>query len=182
MWAYIICAAIWVAIIVGWLIPVIRKRLVAEIYVACGLGIMFSLIVLGSMIWEGGDILPLLYLGFALYVPAAAFVISSFISLRHKGKPESGWEPTTVLIESGVFRVVRHPLYLGAAIWTMGIILVFQTIACIIAGLVAIFCFWMASREEDGYNLKKFGDKYAQYMDRVPMWNFFKGLVSSRKG
>jgi len=182
MWAYIICAGIWVAIIFGWLIPVIRKRMVAEIYVACGLGIMFSLIVLGSMIWEGGDIRPLLYLGFALYVPAAAFVISSFITLRHKGKPESGWEPTTVLIEGGVFRIVRHPLYLGAAIWTVGIILVLQSIASAIAGLVAVFCFWMASRKEDGYNIGKFGDGYKQYMERVPLWNFLKGLIRLRKG
>lgn len=184
MWAYIICAGIWVAIIFGWLIPVIRKRMVAEIHVACGLGIMFSLIVLGvmMMIWKGGDILPLLYAGYVLYVPAAAFVISSFITLKHKGKPGSGWEPTTMLIEGGVFRIVRHPLYLGAAIWTMGIVLVFQSIASTIPGLVAIFCFWMASTKEDGYNIGKFGDSYKQYMERVPMWNFVKGLIRLRKG
>jgi protein-S-isoprenylcysteine O-methyltransferase Ste14 len=181
MWPYIICAGIWMAITFGWLIPVIRKRMVAEIYVACGLGIVFSLIVLGATIWKGGDILPLLYVGYVLYVPAAAFVISSFISLRHKGKPESGWESTTVLIEGGVFRIVRHPLYLGAAIWTMGTALVFQSVASTIAGLVAIFCFWVASTKEDGYNIGKFGDSYKQYMGRVPMWNFLKGLIRLRK-
>jgi protein-S-isoprenylcysteine O-methyltransferase Ste14 len=181
MWAYIIIAGIWLAIIFGWLIPVIKKRMVAEIYMACGLGIFFSIIVLGSMIWEGGDILPLVYIGFALYVPAAAFVISSFISLKHKGKPESGWEPTTVLIDSGVFRIVRHPLYLGSAIFTLGLILIFQSIPSAILGLIAILCFWMASKKEDAFNIEKFGDAYKKYMKKVPMWNAFKGIFIRRE-
>lgn len=181
MWAYIICAVIWIAIVSGWLIPVIRKRIVCEIYMACGLGIMFSLIILGQMIWKSGDILPLIYIGCALYVPATTFVISTFISLKHKGKPRSGWEHTTMLIESGVFRIVRHPLYLGSALFTIGIILIIQSIPSTILGLVAIFCFWMASKKEDEFNIKKFGDDYKKYMERVPVWNFLKGLKELKK-
>ena len=178
MWAYVIIAIIWLAIIFGWLIPVIRKRMVAEIYMACGLGIFFSIIVLLAMKWGGGDILPLVYIGLALYVPAAGFVISSFISLKHKGKPSSGWEPTTVLINSGVFRIVRHPLYLGSAIFTLGFMLIIQSIPGTILGLVAIFCFWMASKKEDAFNIEKFGDAYREYMKKVPMWNAFKAIYS----
>ena len=181
MWAYLICAVIWVAIIFGWLIPVIKKRMVAEIYMACGLGIMFSIIVLGWMKWGSGDIQPLAYTGLALYVPAAAFVATSFISLKHKGKPSSGWEPTTMLIESGVYRIVRHPLYLGSAIFTFGFILIFQTIPAIILGLIAIFCFWMASKKEDAFNIEKFGNAYRDYMERVRMWNGFKSIFKIKE-
>ena len=175
MWAYIICAAIWVGILVGWLIPVIRKRIVYEVYEACGLGVYFSLIVLGWG-WKTLDIFPLVYIGYALYVTAAVLVIFSFIDLKRKGKPESGWERTTTIIDSGVFRIVRHPLYLGAAIWAIGIILVIQSIPSTILGLVAIFCFWMASTGEDKFNIKKFGQEYQKYMVEVPRWNVFKGL------
>jgi len=167
--AYIICAAIWLGIIFGWLIPVIRKRIVHEVFVACGLGIMFSLIVLVSMVWNGGDIAPLVYTGLALYAPATALVISSFVTLKHRGTPESGWESTTVLIDSGVYRVARHPLYLGSAIFTVGFMFIIQSIPATILGLVAIFCFWMASRKEDAFNINKFGDEYREYMKKVPM-------------
>jgi protein-S-isoprenylcysteine O-methyltransferase Ste14 len=176
MLAYTICAAVWLGIIFRWLIPVVRKRLVYEIYAACGVGIMFSLMVFGHLTKKGG-MLPLIYLGFAFYVPAAVFVISSFISLKHKGKPKSGWEHTTKLIESSVYRIVRHPLYLGSALFTTGIIFLVQSIPFTIFGLVAIFCFWMASKKEDEFNIKKFGDDYREYMGEVPMWNVLKGVI-----
>jgi protein-S-isoprenylcysteine O-methyltransferase Ste14 len=175
MWAYIICAGIWVGIIVGWLIPVIRKRIVYEIYEACGLGIYLSLIAVG-WIWKAIEIPPLLYVGYALFAFAAFLVIFSFVGLRHKGKPKSGWEHTTLLIDSGVFQIVRHPLYLGTAIWTIGIMLVIQSVPSTILGLVAIFCFWMASKGEEEFNIKKFGQGYQEYMREVPRWNVFKGL------
>jgi len=105
MWVYIICAGIWIAIIFGWLIPVIRKRMVQEIYMACGLGVYFSLILLGWL-WKTIDIRPLLYIGYTLIVLGIAFVVSSFVSLKYRGKPESGWETTTVLVDSGVFGIV----------------------------------------------------------------------------
>jgi len=175
MWAYIICAGMWIAIIFGWLIPVIRKRMVQEIYMACGLGVYFSLILLGWA-WKTIDIRPLLYIGYTLIVLGIAFVISSFVSLKYRGKPESGWETTTVLIDSSVFGIVRHPLYLGSAISMTGVILVIQSVLSTILGLVAIFCFWMASRKEDVFNIEKFGDTYKDYMRRVPMWNVFQGL------
>jgi protein-S-isoprenylcysteine O-methyltransferase Ste14 len=176
MLAYMICAAIWLGIIFQWLIPVIRKRIVYEIYAACGVGTMISLIVLGYLIWKGGNILSLVYVGYAFYIPAAVFVIFSHTDLKHKGKPESGWEHTTQLIESGVYRIVRHPLYLGSALFTIGIILLIQSIPSAIFGLVAVFCFWTASRKEDEFNIKKFGGSYRKYMKKVPMWNFLRAL------
>jgi protein-S-isoprenylcysteine O-methyltransferase Ste14 len=135
---------------------------------------MFSLIILGHLISRKGNILPLVYIGYDFYIPAAVFVISSHISLRHKGKPESGWEHTTNLIESSLYRIVRHPLYLGSALFTAGIILLMQSIPSTIFGLVAIFCFWMASKKEDEFNIKKFGGSYRAYMKKVPTWNFLR--------
>ena len=181
MWAYIICAVIWVAILFGWIIPVVRSRQFYEIYMACGLGIFFSLIVLGLMIWQDDQIAPVAYLGLVLYVPGIALVASSFITLKHKGKPESGWEPTTTLIDSGVYRVVRHPLYLGSAFFTVGIMLIIQSIPSTVLGLVAVFCFWMVSRGEDRFNIEKFGDAYRQYMRKVPAWNAFKIIFAGRR-
>lgn len=175
MLSYIICACIWIRIIFGWLIPVIRRRIVYEIYVACGLGIYFSLIVLG-WIWKIMDIRLLLYIGYFLIAIGIIFFVFSVRSLKHKGKPKSGWEHTTEIVDTSIFRVVRHPLYLGGAIATVGIMLVIQSILSTILGLVAFFCFWVASKKEDEINIQKFGESYKEYMKKVPMWNFLKGL------
>jgi protein-S-isoprenylcysteine O-methyltransferase Ste14 len=121
-------------------------------------------------------IVPLRIIGFVLYAPAAFFVVSAFVNLRRKGKPGTGWENSTTMIDSGVFRIVRHPLYLGTAIWTVGLMLVFQSIPSTILGIVDVFCFWMASKKEDAFNIGKFGDGYKEYMKKVPMWNAFRGL------
>jgi protein-S-isoprenylcysteine O-methyltransferase Ste14 len=110
-------------------------------------------------------------------VPAAAFAISSFLSLKQKGEPTSGWEDTTKLIESGVYRIVRHPLYLGGALFTGGMLLLVQSLFAALVGMGGIFCYWMASRKEDEFNIRKFGEGYKAYMERVPLWNFINGYI-----
>ena len=174
---YIVLAAMWGGIVAGWLVPVIRKRITGEIYEACGLGSCFTILILGL----GGvgiqlNILPLRIIGFVLLVPAALFTISAFVALKRRGKPETGWEHTTVMVKSNVFRIVRHPMYLGTAIWAIGLALIFQSIPSTILGTVSASCYWMASKKEDSFNTEKFGDSYKEYMEKVPMWNAFRGL------
>jgi protein-S-isoprenylcysteine O-methyltransferase Ste14 len=67
-------------------------------------------------------------------------VASSIITLRHKGKPE-GPDPlaTTTPIDTGIFRVVRHPLYLGTALWSIALMLAFQSVISVVLGGIAIF-------------------------------------------
>lgn len=175
MWNYIILAGIWIGILTKWLIPVVRQHIVYEVYEACGLGRYFTSFLLN---WSWGEIslLPLRIIGFILFLPAAFFVGSSFINLKTKGKPPTGWEQTTVMIESGIYRIVRHPLYLGTALWAAGVMLVNQSVPTAIFGILAILCFWMASKKEDEFDVKKFGDGYKEYMRRVPRWNFLRGL------
>ena len=176
MWAYVVCLGLWAGIIFGWLIPMIRQKIVYEIYAAFAVGIMISLLFLSWTLWENGNVIFLRCVGYALYVPALALAVSSIASLKRRGKPTSGWEHTTVLIEREVFRLVRHPLYLGGALLCLGILLVTQSIVSIVSGMMGIFCFWMASKKEDEYNVNKFGKDYQEYMKRVPMWNAFKGI------
>ena len=167
----------WGGIITGWLVPMIRKRIIYEIYEACGLGSFFTILIFG----HGGvgtqlNILALRIIGLIILVTGAFFVISAFIALKRKGKPETGWENTTVMINSNIFRIVRHPLYLGTTISAIGLMSLYQSIPSTTVGIVSIFCCWMASKKEDAFNIEKFGDSYKEYVEKVPMWNAFKGL------
>lgn len=178
-WKYIIFGALMVFVI-SWLIAVIQKRIVCEIYEACGMGCFLTLISLGWS-WTRLGILLLKIVGLVLYAPAVLFVAGSFIALRTKGKPEDSWERTTKLIDTGVFQVTRHPMYFGTAIWTVGVMFCQQSIPSLILGLVAMFCFFMASKGEDKFNLEKFGDEYREFMTKVPMWNILAGLANLQK-
>ena len=187
MLVYIICGVICVAIWVVWLLPAIKTRLACEIYGHTGMAIFFTLLVLGFGIPQLWDIFPsilwLEIIGFVLFIPAAFLVASSFIALKHKGKAKTlaPSEPI-ILVDTGIYGIVRHPMLLGMAVWSFALILVFQSAFSIVLGIVAIFLLWMASREEDKFDIKKFGNSYKEYMTRAPMWNAFKGLKGVRKG
>ena len=186
MWVYIILGVVWLAIIFGWLIPVYKKRIIYEIYMAIGLGIYFSIIFIAPtlasnypdiLVFKSLNIKPLQYIGYITFAPAALFVVFSFISLIRFGETKSGWEHTTKVIDRNVFKIVRHPLYLGGAIFAVGFVLVVQSIFTVVLGFISIFCFFMASKLEDSYNLKKFGSSYKEYAKKVPRWNFILGLI-----
>ena len=176
---YIIYTAL-MCFMVYHLVSVARRHLTYGIYEACGLACFFSVLFLNG--WKFGPcIMSLRIIGLILYIPAVLLLASAFIILRRKGKPKDVWEQTTVIIDSGVLRIVRHPLYLGVAIWAVGLMLVFQSVLSTVLGTATIFCYWMASKKEDQFNINKFGDEYKNYMRNVPGWNFIKGLWILRK-
>jgi protein-S-isoprenylcysteine O-methyltransferase Ste14 len=105
-----------------------------------------------------------------------ALALITFVTLRSKGKPKKGVEDTTVLIEGTIFGVICHPLYLGFTLWGIGQILAIQSIISVVLVIIAVFCSWMAAKKEDEFNLKKFGDSYREYMQKITMWNVMKGL------
>ena len=128
-------------------------------------------------LWARLDIFWLEVIGLALYIPSAYLVAASMHALKHKGRPKTT-DPTatTTFIDTGVYGVVRQPMTLGMAIWSIAFMLAFQSILAVVLGTVSLFCFWISAKKEAEYNIKKFGVEYKEYMKKVPMWNFFKGL------
>ena len=183
MQRYLLCIAISgvVWIINGrWLVHAVRKRITSEIYIHTGAGLFFSLLVLELTLgpfrlWPRIDILWIQILGFALYVPSGYLVAASFHALHSKGKSESA-DPTatTTFVDSGIYGIVRQPMTLGMAIWSIALILVFQSSLAIILGIISIVCFWLSARKESEYDISKFGEKYREYMRKTPMWNVFR--------
>ena len=185
MWAYIISAIIWL-VNAKFIIQAFREHNQGEAYEHFGLPVYLTNLVLGigrpQIAGVFSDLLWLEIIGFILFIPSALLVTLPIVTLERKGRAETSASPilapsdATIMLDTGIFGVVRHPLYLGTALWSVALILVFQSILSVILGIVAISCFWMASRKEDEFNTKKFGDSYREYMERVPMWNLFVGL------
>jgi len=126
----------------------------------------------------------LTYVGWALFVPAAVLTFPSFYFLRRGGKPASGWEETTAVTARGVYRVVRHPMYFGTALFGVAASLLMQSYGAGAMACAIIVFAYTASRWEEKRNLKKFGDGYRSYAREVPRWNFVLGLwrLFARRG
>jgi protein-S-isoprenylcysteine O-methyltransferase Ste14 len=178
IWAYIISSIIWIVFIFHWIFGSIPKRRIFEIYAGFGISFCLTLLIFGLFGWyKEASIQVIQVFGNILLFLAILLSFISLITLRIKGKPEKGFEDTNVLIEGTVFRVIRHPLYLGLSIWGVSQILSIQSIVSIIFGILALFCFWMSSIKEDEFNIRKFGDSYMDYMEKVPRINFLLGLI-----
>jgi len=186
--AYILCTAI-CALIWIWngrcIAQGIKEHVISEVYIHVGMGIFFTLLTFELTVgnlgaWARLDILWLQIIGFVLYAPAIYLVAASHKSLEYKGKPTSERLATTKLIDTGIYSIIRQPMTLGMAFFSVAIILLGQSVLSVILGASSLFCFWMSARAEAEYNIRKFGAKYKKYMERVPMWNFLKGAKNKK--
>lgn len=75
------------------------------------------------------------------------------------------------LVTSGVFRVSRHPMYLGFSLVLLGLALVLHSAPalCVAAAFVLISDRWYIAFEERWLH-EKFGVTYVQYTRRTGRW------------
>ncbi|MBN2415184.1 isoprenylcysteine carboxylmethyltransferase family protein [bacterium] len=74
------------------------------------------------------------------------------------------------VIRTGVFRLVRHPIYLAAILfYFMFLIMAFSQLAAAVWVIIVLFYYWSA-RYEERLLIEKFGDAYRAYIRDVPMF------------
>ena len=73
------------------------------------------------------------------------------------------------VIRKGVYNIVRHPMYLGALLLYLGLLV--STFSLIAAGIwvVIIIFYYFNSKHEEKLLLDKFGKDYEDYKNEVPM-------------
>ena len=74
------------------------------------------------------------------------------------------------IVKHGVFRIIRHPLYLGSMLFILG--LAFATFSLASFGVfLIIFCFYdFIARYEEKILESKFGDEYKSYKENTGKW------------
>lgn len=119
------------------------------------------------------------YTGWIIWIIGLVLLFLPMFVFRSKGKvmKESDWTKTTFLVDTGIYSVIRHPLYLGWILMYFAIILWNQHYLIMIIGIAGAICVYQISRQEDQLLIKKFGDDYLNYMKKVPRMNFFLGLI-----
>lgn len=75
-----------------------------------------------------------------------------------------------MLVKSGPFAMVRHPMYLGGILWATGAALIYRTwLVLIIALSLPASLLSRAQREEEAL-AAEFGEAWEAYRRRVPGW------------
>lgn len=93
--------------------------------------------------------------------------------MEHRDTPfiKSGHD----LVTSGVYRVVRHPLYLGEITRLIGFPLMFKSLYGGVMMLIGIILLIARIEIEEKHLIEYYGDKYREYMDwtwRLIPWVF----------
>ena len=74
-----------------------------------------------------------------------------------------------IVITKGVFRLVRHPVYLGAILMILGLLVYSLSLAAMAIWVVIILFYIHISGREEKLLLKRFGKAYEDYQKKVPM-------------
>jgi len=116
------------------------------------------------------------YLGVALF--AAAGVVFAFHAyMLVLPRRRKSWGYAGGLVDTGLYGVVRHPLYVGVIVACLGAILVGQSWVVAAVAVPGIPVMYWNMLLEERSNVGRFGDGYVAYMQRVPRANLFLGLV-----
>ena len=73
------------------------------------------------------------------------------------------------VITTGVFSIVRHPIYLGSILLYLGFILLSLSLLSVLVWILIIVFYYMISRYEEKLLIQRFGSAYEEYKKKVPM-------------
>jgi len=146
-------------------------------YVAGGLLVLAFLLV--WFVSSPSALEMLHYIGWIIWAVGIVLILLPMFVFHSKGRVEKGesFVHTKVLVETGIYAVVRHPLYLGWLLMYVVIIFWSQHWLTVIVGALGMTCVYLISRQEDQRLVEKFGDDYKRYMRSVPRMNFLAGVI-----
>ena len=128
------------------------------------------LVILNYRIWFTDPFSVNQIISWLFLILSLLMALIGFGLLRSKGKAEGTFENTTRLITSGIYRYIRHPLYLSLLLLGTGAMMKDPgLIQCLIGGINAI-AVYLTARAEEGEMIQRFGDQYMQYKRKSKMF------------
>jgi protein-S-isoprenylcysteine O-methyltransferase Ste14 len=116
----------------------------------------------GSGLWLTGLILVVASLCLA------SIAVFQFFRAKTHLEP---WQPTRFVIQSGIFRYSRNPIYLAFCIATLGSGMMLNNWWGLAAVIPLVYLLQqLVIRREETYLEQKFGDSYLAYKHRVRRW------------
>ncbi len=118
-------------------------------------------------------------LGWLTMIAGIAVASMGWRELKRMGQAPEGGSPlrTTVLVDTGIYSVVRHPQYLGFLMFAPALVLLSQHWLSAALGVSWGLLFYGDILKEEQGNVTKFGEDFVGYMERVPGLNPLTGIL-----
>jgi protein-S-isoprenylcysteine O-methyltransferase Ste14 len=147
---------------------------------SCVAGTLTVVQVVLAIVLHGSRIEAIESIGWICLWASAIFGVLPIITLRRKGGVAKGhnYTKTTVLVDSGIYAIVRHPQ--NGTAWlliNLGVIMISQHWSSWVLGLTSMVLAYVDTFKADQRCVGKFGAPYIHYMQRVPRVNFVLGLI-----
>ena len=114
---------------------------------------------------------PALCLGVLLIAVSIPIAVSGFRAMTRAKTAVDPRKPSTAIVNFGVFRYTRNPLYISLMLLYLGIASIINSLwlLILIFPLIAVIQKGVIEREER-YLEKKFGEEYLRYKRQVRRW------------
>lgn len=105
-----------------------------------------------------------------LLILSAYFGLAGYLLLKRKGKSAQNFENTSVLVKSGVYSLIRHPLYFSLFLLGTGVMMKNLSITSLILGAINLIAVWFTALTEEKEMAEKFGEPYKEYVKETKMF------------
>jgi len=130
------------------------------------IGLVLDLFLLRlSDSWQ--DVVPW-YFRIVVFIPLL-FVAGYFAQRAHQ-KVFKEERKEIMIIETDVFAIIRHPMYFGSILIFLGFVILSLSMVALVIFVVIVVFYYYLCRYEEQLLLEKLGDKYKNYMKKVPMF------------
>jgi len=131
---------------------------------------VFLLVILNYKVWFSNPFSFRQITSWILLTISAYSVIAGYLLLKRKGKPSINFENTSQLVKSGIYKYIRHPLYLSVFLLGTGIMLKDPAPAQLVLGIINLVAVWVTALIEENEMTAKFGTEYREYMKVTKMF------------
>ena len=131
---------------------------------------ILALILLNAEYWFRDPFAAIQIMSWLLLVSSLTMAVAGFYLLGTTGRPQGNIENTTVLVNRGAYRYIRHPLYSSLLLLAWGAFL--KDVSALSSALVLVASLFLiaTARVEERENVEKFGSEYADYMKKTTMF------------
>lgn len=128
------------------------------------------MVVLQAPVWFRNATCWYQIISWILLAGSLLTAISGFLTFYGRGKPSDRMEETTTLITSGLYRHIRHPLYLSLVLGGFGVMMKEPQMLQVLLSLANFTALWFTAWIEEREMILKFGQEYREYMKKSKMF------------
>jgi protein-S-isoprenylcysteine O-methyltransferase Ste14 len=119
----------------------------------------YSTVLFGLAFLPARLILLVVFIGFGCYLVAESHKL---VFREVNAQPK--------IVDSGVYGLVRHPMYLGILLFCLAFLFVFTSLVSFGIWVIFFVAYDRMTAYEERSLIETLGEKYAAYQKRVPKW------------